>query len=285
MGEAAMYHAHWGLNATPFGSGASTARGAAAAEQFAEALARLQYLVDQRGQVGLVLGVPGTGKTSLLRSFVAASRRQGLAAAFVVGRHGDESGLVQQLAREWQVPRTRNTSSVDAWHRISERLIELRYEQTTAIVALDDLDSCTAGAKGQAERLLRIAQAHEVPLTIVVSSSSQSATALGGLVDEIELRVDLLPWSEDEMAAHVAQRLFQCGSPTPIFTDEAITALHELSGGIPRKVEQIAQLALLAGAGQQLPEIDAETLVNAYEQLGVTESGVAQLSEQLLERL
>jgi type II secretory pathway predicted ATPase ExeA len=280
MGEAVMYHAHWGLNATPFGSGASTARGAAAAEQFAEALARLQYLVDQRGQIGLVLGLPGIGKTKLLKCFVDASRRQGLASAFVVGKHCDESGFIQQLAREWQVPRTRNTNSADALPRITERLIELRYEQTTAIVALDDLDGCSAGAKSQAERLLRVAQAHEVPLTIVVSSSSQSTPALGGLADEIELRVDLHPWSEDEMAEHVARRLFQCGSPTPIFTDEAITALHELSGGVPRKVEQIAQLALLAGAGQQLPEIDAETLLSAYEHLGV-----AQGNEQLLERL
>ncbi len=82
------------------------------------------------------------------------------------------------------------------------------------------------------------------------------------------------------MAEHVARQLFECGSPSPIFTEEAISALHELSGGVPRKVEQIAQLALLAGAGQQMAEIDAATLVDAYQELGFAQAG-----KQLLERL
>jgi type II secretory pathway predicted ATPase ExeA len=277
-----MYHAHWGLTSSPFGQGSETARcGNGANGPFTEALARLQYLVEQRGRIGLVLGAPGTGKTRLLQTFIQASRRGGLAAAFVVGGGCDEHGLLAQLARAWQLPLPRNTNSINCWERITDRLIELRYEQTAAIIALDDIDCCRPETRAQIERLLHVADAQQAQLTVLLSSSSNSAASLGShLGDQIELRVDLLPWTEDETAEHVARRLFECGSASPIFTDEAIIALHELSGGVPRKVEQIAQLALLAGAGQRLVEIDAATLVDAYQELGFAQTG-----EQLLERL
>jgi type II secretory pathway predicted ATPase ExeA len=269
-----MYHAHWGLNASPFGGGAVQIRRADAAGPFAEALARLQYLVDQQGRVGLVLGVPGTGKTTLLRSFVDAARRKGSASAFVAGAQCDGLGFLDQFARGWQIALGREAAVAQRWERITDRLAELRYEQTVAVVAVDDIDGSARELRGHLERLLGLAQAHQARLTVLLSSASSSPTVLGStLTDEVELRVDLLPWSEEETAEHVARRLFTCGSPTPIFTDDAITVLHELSGGIPRKVEQIAQLALLAGAGRQLAEIDAEMLVQSFEALGFAQVG------------
>lgn len=272
-----MYHAHWGLNASPFGGSAISLRGTEAPGPFAEALARLQYLVDQQGRVGLVLGLPGTGKTTLLRSFVEGTRRKGLASAFVTGIQCDELSLLDQLARGWQIP-LHETSASRRWERLTDRLAELRYEQTPAVIAVDDIDSSSRELRGQLERLLGLAQAQQSQLTLLLSSATSAPTSLGlALAGDVELRVDLHPWTEEETADHVARRLFACGSPTPIFTDEAITALHELSGGIPRKVEQIAQLALLAGAGQQLSEVDAETLVHAFEGLGF-----AQVGEQVL---
>jgi type II secretory pathway predicted ATPase ExeA len=262
-----MYHTHWGLRTSPFGSEAGVSNANAG---FDEALSRIKYLLDQRGRIGLLLGSAGTGKTTLAKRFCEEARKQGSLAALIGGKGCTENAFVSQLARGWLLSLGNDHGSSDEWDRIADRLTELRYELASAVVALDDADLTSAKVLCQVERLLHLALNADSQLTIVLVSSLESAGNLGSaLLEQVELRIDLSPWSEDETAEHVALRLFHSGSDSPIFTDEAITALHELSGGIPRKVEQIAQLALLAGAGQQLTEIDALTLTEAYQELGV----------------
>lgn len=263
-----MYHTHWGLQTSPFGTDDRNVA-AGATGSFDEALARLQYLLDQRGRVGLLLGTSGTGKTTLLRRFCDISRRRGLAAAFISGIGCDSHAWLKQLTREWCLPVRSEFTQAQTWELVADRLVELRYEQTPAVVALDDADRATDEVRCQLERLVQSAANSATQLTVLLGSRLETASHIGRTwLDQIELRIDLSPWTEDETAEHVARRLFHSGSEQPIFTDEAIAALHELSGGIPRKVEQIAQLALLAGAGQQLSEIDAVTLAEAYEELG-----------------
>jgi type II secretory pathway predicted ATPase ExeA len=45
--------------------------------------------------------------------------------------------------------------------------------------------------------------------------------------------------------------------------------MHDLAGGTPRRVRQLADLALLAAAGMNLDAVDVATVEAACEQLGV----------------
>ena len=54
-----------------------------------------------------------------------------------------------------------------------------------------------------------------------------------------------------------------------IFAEPAVARLHELSHGIPRRITQLADLSLVAGAGERLAEIDADVVEAVYHELGV----------------
>jgi type II secretory pathway predicted ATPase ExeA len=206
-----MYHTHWGLRTSPFGSEAGSSTNANAG--FDEALARLKYLLDQRGHLGLLLGSAGTGKTTLAKRFCEEARRQGSLAALIGGKGCTENAFVQQLARGWLLALGNDHGSNDDWERIADRLIELRYERASAVVALDDADLASAKVLCQVERLLHLARNADSQLTIVLVSSLESAANLGSaLLEQVELRIDLSPWSEDETAEHVALRLFHSGA-------------------------------------------------------------------------
>jgi hypothetical protein len=45
-----------------------------------------------------------------------------------------------------------------------------------------------------------------------------------------------------------------------------------LAEGVPRRVNQLADLSLLAGAGRELGQIDTETVESVYQELGVIEA-------------
>jgi general secretion pathway protein A len=50
-----------------------------------------------------------------------------------------------------------------------------------------------------------------------------------------------------------------------VFSDEALDRIHDLTQGIPRSVNQLADLCLLVGAGEDLTLIDADTVENVQQ--------------------
>jgi type II secretory pathway predicted ATPase ExeA len=57
------------------------------------------------------------------------------------------------------------------------------------------------------------------------------------------------------------------GRTEPIFTDAAISKIHELSGGVPRQINRVCDLALLAAATEELPEVTDLIVESVYKEL------------------
>jgi type II secretory pathway predicted ATPase ExeA len=56
----------------------------------------------------------------------------------------------------------------------------------------------------------------------------------------------------DETAGYIRHHLEQAGRTAELFTDEAITQIHQAARGKPRTVNNISTAALTAGAGKNL---------------------------------
>ena len=72
-------------------------------------------------------------------------------------------------------------------------------------------------------------------------------------------------------SAFLSSSLAEVGRQSSVFADPAVARLHELSHGIPRRVTQLADLALLAAAGEQLQQIDAEVVESVFQEFSVAE--------------
>ncbi len=111
------------------------------------------------------------------------------------------------------------------------------------------------------------------PLTIVLTADAHQLSHVPRrLLELAELRIDIEPWEPLDTAQYVAAALNQAGRAAPLFTDPALDRLHDLCEGVPRRVNQLANLALLAGAGSQLNEIDADMIESVYRELAVVEA-------------
>ena len=109
-------------------------------------------------------------------------------------------------------------------------------------------------------------------LTIVVVADSQRLARLGrDLLERVELRIDLEPWEPADTEAFVQASLRLAGRDAPLFDGPALAKLHELTHGIPRRVSQLADLALMAGAGRHVQQIDADLVESVYYGLGVVQ--------------
>lgn len=266
-----MYQSHWGLRETPFRTSLDP-RFFFESPTYEEALARLHFLVDEHRRVGLLLGDPGSGKSLVLEVFADEIRREGRAVARLnlVGLSAPE--MLWQLAASLGLNLDPAGPLVSLWRAVADRLAEHRYQETATAVLLDDADQAGADVLAQVARLARLDPTPEARLTIVLAAHRADAARLGRpLLELAELRIDLEPWDPADTEQYLSDTLARAGCPQPAFDPPAVRRIHELAQGVPRRVNQLADLALLAGAGRALDRVDADTVESVYRELGAIE--------------
>ena len=70
------------------------------------------------------------------------------------------------------------------------------------------------------------------------------------------MRYHLQPLNLFETQNYIAHRLHIAGGNPEIFDKSAIALIHEQSGGIPRRINQLCDTSLLAGFGSESKIID-----------------------------
>ena len=266
-----MYQSHWGLDQAPFRTDLDP-RFFYQGPTHDEALARLHFLVEQRRRMGLLLGEHGSGKSLLLLVFAEEIRRQGLPVAQVSLLGVEPSEFPALLAMHLEMNLPRGAPFHVIWRSIDDRLAEYRYQRVRSVVLLDDADRAKPDVLAQVARLAQLQQGPDSPLTLVLAARPRQAGQLGhSLLERVELRIDLGPWDEADTENFLKTSLCRAGGHLPIFAPSAISRLHALGEGIPRRITQLADLSLLAGAGRRMHEIDVETVESVYQELGVIE--------------
>ena len=262
-----MYGSHFGLTQLPFGSRPNSAF-FYISPTVEEALARLQFLVDQRRRLGLVLAGPGGGKSVLLNVLADQLRRSNRQVAQVNLLGLSAAEFVWQLAAQWGIPFDDDAPSRAMWRAIGDRLVENRCQRLDTVILLDDADQALPEALQVVARLAQQDPSAEARLTMILAAQTGRAAALGSrLLELADLRIDLDPWEAIDTQSYVESALKSAGAVKAAFEPDAVQRLHELAHGIPRRVNQLADLALLAAAGKQLPQVDAETVAVASEEL------------------
>jgi general secretion pathway protein A len=264
-----MYQAHWGLKESPF-RGCIDPKSFYQSPTHEEALARLHFLAEQHRRLGLLVGPAGSGKSLLLQVFAGQLLRRGCPVAKISLLDIDPMEMLWRLASEWGLNPDPSSSAASLWRAVGDRLTECRYQRLETVVLLDDADQADYDVWMHVARLARFDPSPDMWLTIVLAGHNDILVrlddSLAGLAD---LRIDVEPWQPSDTRGFVDTRLSQAGGRGTVFTQSAVERLHEASGGIPRRAAQLADLALLAGAGQNLNCIDAELVDSVEQELGV----------------
>jgi type II secretory pathway predicted ATPase ExeA len=251
---------HWRLKHWPF----RPARGADCfypSPTHEEALARIGYLVEARRRTGLLLGESGVGKSLVLRQAARQLDRQGRTVAVV-----DAAGV---SPREflWQTAAAFGTAPRDAddalrlWRQVADYVAQNGWQRIDTVLMVDDAGQAGPEVVMLLSRLARLEPTPDARWTILLAAEPDQAARWHESLRELaDLRIDLRPWSEEDTVGFVQTALVDAGRFEPVFDDEALAVLHKLSGGVPRRVVRLADLALLEGALAGKSSIDAATV-------------------------
>lgn len=263
-----MYLAHWNLQQAPFAAGVDPAAFYEGAPQV-EALARLRFLAVQRRQFGVLLGVRGVGKSLLAAVFAEQCRAAGRTVLELNLAALSANELLWNVAAQLAIGPRPGQDAATAFRRVVDWAQSRPDDQPPVLLLADDADQAGPDVLAQLARLSRAT--HDPWLTTVLTATPARASRLGeALLESVDLRIDLEPWDEDDAAGYVQFALLEAGCERPVFHEEALSVLHVLSGGNPRRINRLADYALLGAAAEGLDQVDAGTVEAAHDALGWT---------------
>jgi len=255
-----LYEAYWGLREKPL-ENTPDPRFFYRSPACAEVYARLLHALRGNRGAALLTGAAGCGKTLMARVLLQelGPERTEVALVHHPCRTPEEflREVLYQLGEDG-----RSEDRPQVVHRLHEVLYANHAAGKDTILVVDEGQTFAEPAIFEEVRLLLNFQLNDAFLiTVLLLGQEALAEKVRGyppLDQRLATRGALLPLRREEVSQYLAHRLRVAGGREPIFTPEAVEAVYEYSGGVPRRINNICDIALLVGFSRQLEEIDAE---------------------------
>ena len=231
---------------------------------------RLEYIKENRG-IMLITGMPGTGKTLHSRAFVQALNPNLYKCLYTplstvnildfyrqlsvcLGGEGCWRKSQLFLSIQNSIQHTvRNHKKVpiillDEAHLLkNENFYELQIITNFNMDSLDPALFILIGQPHLRERLLR--------------------TIHQAFNQRITLKFHLNPLTEEETASYIRHHLLLAGLNEPLFSENAVKAIYQNSGGIPRVINALALKTMTIGALEKKETLTEEEIYRASQEL------------------
>lgn len=270
-----MYENHWQLTTRPFENWAD-AELYYPSEAHQTAVLKLQYGLENRRAVLVLGGDSGMGKSVVVDRLVEQLPEELGPTARIAFPHlsgNDFLGYVCDRLTgspgESQEPPRRMLARF-------EKFLEMNVgSQRHAVIIVDEAHMLSAGDQLETLRLLLNLAKPECTaeaswsLVLVGDATLISAVEQNRPLDErISVKCLLHRFTSDQTAAYLQHRLQVAGrNLDEVFTADAIEAIHMRSGGVPRRINRIADIALMVGFAEELAVISAEQIEGVHQEI------------------
>lgn len=241
------------------------------ADSHVRAEAYLRYVLHIRDSIAVVIGEPGTGKTMIIEDVLASLTER----PQVIRIHQTQLNptefliaILMQLEGGVSV-----SGKAELLHRLNHVLITHHREARRVVLIVDEAQNLSATVLEE----IRLLSATEVDgrkvMSVILTGhpSLERALALRGgeaLVQRVQLRCHIEPLTEEEIPRYIAQRLKVAGRESLVeFLPDTAPLIYRYTGGIPRLINALCDLSLVAAFMRRVTEIAEPVVFSAVEKL------------------
>jgi general secretion pathway protein A len=266
-----VYTDYWQLDERPFD--ASPARGQVfESPSLVGAQHKLRYAIEGRCEVAVLTGASGVGKTFLLDHLRSMLSANGFDFHTLRFPQLSPRELLSWIDVELGGTAATTTPAADhSLRSITKSLVERTTAGRHTVLVVDEAQlledmglletlRCVSNLCHEGRALTTLVLCGQPELLPMIARQP----ALAQRVAQVAL---LTPLDVLETRDYVRHRIEAAGGNAKLLTSDGIAVLHELTGGVPRLVNRLLDLALVVGFAEGAPHIDGNLLSSVNSEL------------------
>lgn len=214
-----------------------------------EGLLLMDYAIDQKEGFLLVIGDPGTGKTTLLKVFLEKWKDQAETAIVLTPRLSPEEFLVS-VAEDLHIG-LENKNKNEIIRALRDFMTAKSVEGKRVIIIVDEAQNLPDETLEELRLLSNLETDKDKLLQIILLGQPELETKLTGdslrqLNQRISTRVHLKHFSLDETLDYINYRAIKAGKKNLQIHKKVGRLIFKISNGIPRLINMLISRALMA---------------------------------------
>lgn len=257
-----MYETFFGLREAPFNV-TPDPRFVYLSRHHQAALSAMKYGIERRSGFIQITGEIGAGKTTLSRMLLQQTG-ENVHTSLIFNPKLSELELLQGIVEDFGL-KLKTRKRKDCFDALNRFLLEETAKGFNAVLIIDEAQLLPPRALDQIRLLSNLETATQKLLQIILMGQPElnellNRPDLRQLKQRITVRCHLPELSAEEIYNYVSHRLNVAGAEREIFTSDAVNRIYDLSSGIPRIINILADRALLAAYAQNNIMVDASTV-------------------------
>jgi general secretion pathway protein A len=240
------------------------------------ALASLDFGIASRKGVIVLLGEPGTGKTTVVRALMV-TREAATTFVYLNQSLPSAGDLRRGLSRALDLGTRAVRSHSDLIADLTSRLTSLNQRGRTVALVVDEAQSLADELLEEIRLLTNVETPDGKLLTLVLIGQPKLGVRLNDdvwtqLKQRIEVRCALNPLELTESAAYIWRRVSVAGGEAAgIFTADAIRLIHQRARGIVRSISVVGENVLMAGFAEGVRPVTRRLVMQVCDELDLHE--------------
>jgi type II secretory pathway predicted ATPase ExeA len=251
-----MFESYYQLTENPFRLSADESY-RFAHKNYLKAWSHLSYSLEQGEGFVMITGIPGSGKTTLIRDILAKLDKSKVLAINLVTNQLQAEELLRKVALEFGLP-AESFNKATLLTRIQDHVEKEYQEGRRAVIVIDEAQNLTLNGLEEL-RLLSNLQSGSHPLfqIILVGQDELRGVILSPEMEHIRQRLiatcNIEPMNAEQTEGYIEHRLGIVGwNGDPAFDPAVFPLVHYLTGGVPRKINHVVGRLLLYGALEEI---------------------------------